>query len=345
MNYRHILICSFFTVLIISGCSNQMKKDKAEKKIPVKVYHVQQESVPEVMQFSGNILPLKTIKFGFMVAGKIKDVYVKEGQYVYEGDLIATIDPVDYEFALQASEAQFIEAKKEFTRLKTLYEKASLTQSNYDKITALYNEAQADYNYKKKQLEDTRLYSPHEGWLAIEGVEPGEIVPQGMPLFAIVYTREVFAQTTIPGNEINAITLNMDLLVKVPAIKDTLFKGKISRIGSVADPYSRSFPVKATVHNHEFILKPGMIAFMNIPTGETMDIICIPAETIVLDSNGKTYVYLVIHGKNKVTKREIQSGNTIGDKVEILDGLNNGDIIVLEGKMKLYEGAPIEISE
>ncbi len=345
MNCRFILIFTFLAGLIFSACSNQKKKEENPEKIRVKVFDVKQEPVQEILQFSGNILPLKTIKFGFMVAGKIKNVYIEEGQYIYEGDPIATIDPIDYEFALQASEAQFMEAKKEFKRLKNLYEKGSLTQSNYDKITALYHEAQADYNYKKKQLEDTRLFSPHDGWIAIEGVEPGEVVPQGMPLFAIVYTKEVFAEAAIPENEISLISLNKEVFIKVPALNDSLFNAKISRIGPVADPYSRSFPIKATVQNPDFILKPGMIAFIYIPTGRTNDIINIPAEAVVISADGQTYIFLLNQEKNKVTKKTIQTQKAQGGGVNVISGLKQGDIIVTEGKTKLYEGAGISIEK
>ena len=343
MKYRFTLIYTFIAFLIISGCSNQQKPDNKSKEITVKTLKVKQESVPEILKFSGDILPFKTIEFGFMVAGKIENVYVKEGQYVNEGDLIATIDPTDYEFAVHAAEAKFVEAGNEFKRLTNLYNKGSLTESNYDKIKALYKEAQANVDYKKKQLKDTHLYAPHEGWLAVEGVEPGEIIPQGMPIFAIVYTKNIFIRSFIPENEIGSISMNMEVSVEVPALNKT-FKGKISRIGSVADVYSRAFPVKATIENPDFSLKPGMIAFMDVKTGEKTDIINIPAEAVLLSSDSRTYVYLLNKEGNKVTKRNIQTNKTHNKGVVVTSGLKDGDIVVTEGNTKLYEGAGVKLN-
>ena len=342
MNQRFILIYIFLAFLVISGCTNQQKPDNSMKKISVKTLMVKQESIPEVLQFSGDILPYKTIKFGFMVAGKIENVYIKEGQYVKEGELIATIDPTDYEFAVQAAEAKFMEAANEYTRLTNLYEKGSLTESNYDKIKSLYQEAQANVDYKKKQLKDTHLYAPHEGWVAVEGVEPGEIIPQGMPIFAIVYTKDIFIRSFIPENEIASITMNMDVTVKVPALQKE-YNGKISRIGSVADVYSRAFPVKATIQNPDFSIKPGMIAFLKVKTAVKNDIINIPAEAVLLSSDGRTYVFLLTKSGNKVTKRNIQINKTTDKGVNVLFGLNDGDVIVTEGNTKLYEGAIVKI--
>ncbi|MCD4789866.1 MAG: efflux RND transporter periplasmic adaptor subunit [Bacteroidales bacterium] len=343
MNYKYLLVLIFLAGLIFSSCSNKKKAGEKPEAIHVKVFDIKQETIPEILQFSGNILPLKTIKFGFMVAGKIKDVYIKEGQYIYKGDPIATIDPVDYEFAFQASEAQFLDAEKEFIRLTNLYNKGSLTQSDYDKISALYKEAKADYQYKKKQLEDTHLYSPHDGLIAVKGVEPGEVVPQGMPLFGIVYTKVVYAEAAIPENEINLISLNKNVFVNVPALNDSLFNAKISRIGPVADPYARSFPVKASIQNPDLILKPGMIAFLHVPTGRTGNIIKIPAEAVEMEANGQTYIYLLNQEKNTVTKKNIQTYKAHGNGVEVIDGLKEGDIIVVEGNEKLYNNAKIII--
>ena len=343
MNYCFRLITIFLALFIITGCSNQQKSDNTIKQIPVKTLQVNQILMPEVLQFSGDILPFKTIKFGFMVAGKIENVYVKEGQYITEGELIATIDPSDYEFAVQAAEAKYTEAENELQRLTNLYDKGSLTESNFDKIQALYKEAQANVDYKKKQLNDTHLYAPHDGWLAVEGVEPGEIIPQGMPIFAIVYTKNIFIRSFIPENEIAFISMNMNVSVKVPALNNAVFDGKISRIGSVADAYSRAFPVKATIENSDFSLKPGMIAFLNVETAKKNEVISIPAEAVLLSSDGRTYVYLLGKDGNKVTKRNIQTNKTHNTGVNVLLGLNDGDVIVTEGNTKLYEGAMVKV--
>ncbi len=326
---------------ILSGCTEKKKEKPDKNLIPVKVLEIKQEPQEKVLQFSGNILPFKTIKFGFMVAGKISEIHITEGQYVQKGDPIANIDPTDYNFALAASKAQYTDASKEYKRLKALYEKGSLTLSDYDKITALYHEAKADYDYKTKQVNDTRLFAPDDGWIAVEGVEAGEIVPQGMPLFGLVHTKIVFAETGIPEGEINQVKLGDPVKVRVPALNDKCFTGKVSRISPFADPYSRSFTIKASIDNNDFVLKPGMIAFVNLPTGEEISNIVIPSDAINIDGNGHTYVFTYDSGK--AHRVIIRTGRAIEDGVEIISGLKAGDSIITEGRIKLYEGAPVEI--
>ncbi len=328
-------------LVFLWGCPEKGSEKKDRKEISVRTKKIISEHVPEILHYSGNIMPYKTIKFGFMDAGKIKAVHVVEGQYVYEGDLIAELEATDYEYSLEAAKAQYEEALNEYKRLKSLYNKGSLTKSDYDKITALYKEAKADYEYKKKQLRDTKLYAPDDGWIAVEGVQPGEIIPQGMPVFGLVHTKKVFAETAIPENEINHIKLNMDVKVKIPALNDTVYNGLISRIGQVADPYARSFPVKATLDNNNFHLKPGMIASLLIPAEKTIEKITIPAKAVLIDANGQTHVFVV--KKNIVSKQKVITGKAIADNVEIMDGLKSGDVIVTEGTNKLYEGAQVKV--
>ncbi|MBU2650512.1 MAG: efflux RND transporter periplasmic adaptor subunit [Bacteroidetes bacterium] len=329
-------------LIIIAGCRDNSPKNNDPVPVTVKTKIVREKQTPEIYNYSGNILPFKTIKFGFMVAGKIQKVYIVEDQFVEAGDPVADIDPQDYIFALDAAKAQYIEAEKEYSRLKALHSEASLTDSDFDKITALYHEALANYEYKKKQVNDTKLFAPASGWIAVEGIEPGEIVPQGMPLFGLIVTKDVFAEASVPENEINKIRMNMEVIVKVPALNDSVFSGRINRIGKVADPYSRSFPVKALIQNNNYTLKPGMIANIQIPSGETSMLITIPGYSILSDASGHTYVYVIKDGR--AAQRYVRTGSVSENEVIIVDGIREGDELVIEGQNKLYEGASVKTS-
>lgn len=340
---KKIIITALITVVIAISfsCNKQKNSNKQPQPISVKVLKINISQLNNTLDYSGNILPYKTIKLGFMVAGKIEKVNVLNGQYVAKGQLIAALDPTDYQYAADAAGAQFSDAKKELGRLKNMYDKGSLTQSDYDKITSLYQEADANYSYKKRQLNETKLYAPHSGYIVTEGIEPGEVIPRGMPLFGIVYTDIVYAEASIPEQEISLIKENMEIEIYTPSLKIS-YPGIIEQIEAVADPLARAFPVKARVENPDKLLKPGMICYLKIPLAVKTDLIKIPSEAIITDANGHTYVYMV--GENeKVNKVKVNCGRATGSEVKILHGLNANDIIVIEGQQKLYQGASIKI--
>ncbi|MFC2106989.1 efflux RND transporter periplasmic adaptor subunit [Bacteroidota bacterium] len=340
---KKILATSLVAAIIgISfSCNDHKKSDMPTKAIGVKVLKIDPSQINRILKYSGNILPYKTIKLGFMVAGKIEKVDVQNGQYVKAGQKIASLDPTDYQYAVDAAAAQYNDAKKELARLKSMYDKGSLTQSDYDKITSLYKEAEANYSYKKRQLSETNLYAAHSGYIVTEGIEPGEVIPQGMPLFGIVYTDMVYAEASIPEQEINNIKVNMEIEIYTPSLQKS-YPGTIEQIEAVADPLARAFPVKAKVENPDKLLKPGMITYMKIPMAEIEDLIQIPSEAIITDANGHTYIYIV-QKNDMVNKAKITCGRAIGSNVEVLKGLAQNDIIVIEGQQKLYQGAIIKI--
>ena len=340
---KKILIFAL-SILLISGFLSSCKEHKKTKKntfINVRVLTTESVSTGKEIEYSGNILPYKTIKQGFMVSGKIQSVSAENGDYIEQGKIIATLDPTDYQFALDAALAQFDDAAKEYVRLKNMYEKGSLTPSDYDKVTAAAEEAEANYNFKKSQLNDTKLYAAHSGYVVTEGVQPGEVISQGMPLFEIVYTDTVYAEASIPEQEINFFFENMIVELYAPALNKYYF-GTIEQIEAVADKASRSFPVKAKVVNVDNLLKPGMIAFMNVEFRELETVISIPAESVVTDANGHKYVFTV-KNDTVINKQRVRSGIAIDSNVQILNGLESGDIIVIEGQTKLYRGAKVKI--
>ena len=327
-------------VFCFSFC-NQNKSNKIQQPISVKVLKIDPAQINSTLKYSGNILPYKTIKLGFMVAGKIEKVDVQNGQYVSEGQLIASLDPTDYQYAVDAARAQYNDAKKEKARLKSMYDKGSLTQSDYDKITSLYQEAQANYAYNERQLSETRLFAPHSGFIVTEGIEPGEVIPQGMPLFGIVYTDIVYAEASIPEQEINSIHEGMEIEIYTPSIQKS-HAAIVEQIEAVADPLARAFPVKARVDNPDKLLKPGMISFLKIPLDGTEELFQIPSEAIITDANGHTYVYKM-EGSSKVNKVRVRCGRAVGSAVIIQYGISASDRIVIEGQHKLYQGATVKI--
>jgi|TARA_B100001971_G_C18243186_1_gene572319 RND family efflux transporter MFP subunit len=342
---KNLLIFTLSILLsigVLSSCKEHKNTKKNPLSISVKVIAVKSMLMNKVVEYSGNILPYKTIKQGFMVSGKVQSVFVENGDYIEQGKIIAALDPTDYQFAVDAALAQFDEAAKEYVRLKSMYDKGSLTQSDYDKVTADVEEAEANYGYKKRQLSETKLYAAHSGYVVDEGVQPGEVISQGMPLFGIVYTDTVYAEAAVPEQEINFFFENMIVELYAPALNEYYF-GIIEQIEAVADKAARSFPVKAKVANVDNLLKPGMISFMNVELRELEGVISIPAEAVVTDANGHKYVFTVTND-TAINKQRVSCGIAMDSNVKILKGLDPGDIIVVEGQTKLYRGAKVKIT-
>jgi RND family efflux transporter MFP subunit len=335
-----MLFCLAFMII---GCAGKSNKPSHKTPIPVGIYKVSKNVSDQVLTYSGTIEPYKSVNFGFMVSGKIIQVFVEEGTFVKRGQIIAQLDSSDYLFAVEAAEAQYQRASKEYDRLKKLYDKNSLTQSDYDKISALYKEARADYQYKMKQLDETRLYAPDHGWISFDNIHAGEIVKQGIPIFQLVQTDKVFARFMVPENEISNIQDEKTVKVTIPSVSDREVEAVIKRIAPGAESFSRAFEVKALFENEGFVFKPGMMVHVGVPSGQKESQLGIPAMAINKSANGENYVYVI---KNNIAgKRIIKTGSVAGKQVIITSGLKAGESVVTNGCSKLYEGASVSVNE
>lgn len=334
------MACMF---LLASSCQHESKKTQQKKPIPVSVVNISEASENKSIPFSGTIEALKTIDLGFMVSGKIQNIFVNEGDYVNKDQLIAELEPTDYQYALDAAQAQYERASSEYKRLEELYKKNSLTQSDFDKIKSDLKKATADYNYKKKQLNDTRLHAPIAGWISFDNTQAGEIVKQGIPIFQIIYTKEVYVKFMVPENELAIVESGDIIHLSIPAINLHDHAASIKHISPAANSYSRSFEVKAQLDNSDGHLKAGMIAHVEVASGDMQKFILIPARAVKYSANGEQYVYVI--KDDKASKRNISTGGVSRTQIIVLEGLQPGESVVLSGIEKLYEGARVILTD
>lgn len=292
---------------------------------------------------SGSIHPLKTVKFGFMVAGKIKAVNVRVGDFVEKNQIIAMLDPTDYKNGLQIAEARYIEISSEYKRLTRLHKKGSITPNAYDKIVAGRSQAEANYRIYKKKVSDTILKSPVSGFISRKVVEAGEIVDQGDPCFTVVKTSTVEARMAVPESEIALVKKGQKADVTVPAIGKKIFEGVVTQIVPVADPLTRTFNVKIMVSNPEDIIRAGMIALARIDVEKKIKILTIPGEAVVRSPDNLLYVFTV-DAKSTVSKKRITRSSVSGQEIVIDSGLTKDDLVVTAGKEQLTDGMSVIIN-
>lgn len=155
------------------------------------------------ISLSGNIEGFKTVRLGFLVAGKIDQIAFNEGDKVPKGHMIASLDPSSYNIAKEMADIQVNQVQDEYNRLKIMHDNNSLSESDFSKITFGLQQAKAQQKLHTKNLADTRLYSPIEGILLKKLAETGEITGVGLPLFVISDIRKIKVSAFIPENELH----------------------------------------------------------------------------------------------------------------------------------------------
>lgn len=328
---------------LLTACNKEAPQQVVEKTtIPVTTEKVVSSTFNSGISVSGNIDANKTLRLGFMVAGKINYIAVNEGQTVKQGSLIASLDPVNYNIAKEMADLQVAQTDEEYNRLKIMYDRNSLSESDFAKIDFGLKQAKVQQKLHNENLSNTKLYAPISGVLLKRLAEPGEIVATGTPILVLSDISKVKVNAYIPEYQLNAIKIGQMGEVRIAAI-DQKFLGKVIEVGAVADATTRAFTVKLEVNNPNLNIRPGMIAEVNFSDIEQKNILAIPATAILRTPDGQPYVYVAEN--QKAFKRNVSVGAVYAGKIEILSGLAVGDDLVIGGQQKLTNGSDILISQ
>jgi RND family efflux transporter MFP subunit len=339
----------FYLFLLVIFCFQGCKSKKSdhetsELSTAVITEKTARTVVKDVISLSGNIEGYKTIKIGFIVAGRINYMAIDEGQFVSKGQLVASLDPSSYSIAKELADIQVKQVEDEYERLKLMFDNKSLSESDFVKITTGLQQAKAQQKLHEKNLAETKLYSPINGVLLKKLAEVGEITGVGMPVLIVSEVKKVKINAFVPESELNKIKIGQRASVKVNPL-DTIYEGRIIEVGSAADPSSRSFPVKVELENPGLLMRPGMIAEVSTESDLKLEILTIPADAILHDYNNQSYVFVVDTAKNLAFRRNVSPGKIYNDRIEIASGLNDGEVIVTGGQHKLIDGSLINISK
>jgi membrane fusion protein (multidrug efflux system) len=328
--------------------------------VRVEVMEVKRERIPDALTFTGELQPEQRATITANVSGLLERMQVQEGDYVEEGAVLAQIEQDDYLLALQAAEATMAEAaaslelaKKDHERFSQLIEKGVIAQQQYDQVKANYQLAKARYQsaqaalkHAQKQLADTVIKAPFEGFITARLKDEGERIRGGLPgAEASVLQMEnislVRAIGYLPEREINAVTIGMDADVKVDALPDKSFTGKVSVVNPRIDPVTRTFMVKVEIPNEDFVLKGNMFARVTIVKGYR-EAFTIPREAVLREEGVWVYHCFVVE-EGKAKRRIIKPVFTPFAYAEIQEGLAEGEQVIIKGQNLLQGGETLEI--
>lgn len=327
------------TSLLLLSCGGKKSTEATTTNlVPVITENVKSQEQTKDIKLSGNVEGNSTIRLGFLVAGRINHINVHEGQEVKQGQLIASLDPTSYEIAKELADIQVSQVADEHQRLKLMYDRKSVSESDFNKVDLSLQGAKAQQRLQAKNLADTRLTSPISGILIKRLAEPGEIVSSGMPILVVSDISKINVMAYIPESQLGLVRIGQEAEVEIAALGEN-FKGKVLEVSGMADPTTRAFTIKVEVDNPKNLIRPGMIADVKLASTQAENIISIPVASVLRTPEGQSYIY-VVEG-DQAFQRNISLGALVGDKIEVVTGLTDGETIVVGGQHKLTNGTKV----
>ncbi len=333
---------------------------------PVHIVTVSKSNLKVHLKAIGTVNPLNTVTVRPRVGGPIVSVKFSEGQLVKAGEVLAEIDPAQYqvklhqaEGSLQETRAQLKNAEDDLALYERLLTSNSIAKQQYDKQKALVDQLQGTLKNHSAQLEDarlqlsyTRITAPIAGRTGLRKVDVGNLVNanDATGLVTITQTKPISVVFTIPENQLMAVrqanslaTTNKQAL-SVEAWdrseQNLLATGKLTTLDNQIDTATGTLRLKAEFDNSDDGLFPNQFINARLHLQTLDGAVTIPADAVQYGTKG-TYVYVIDDGKAKM--RQIKLGALEADRIAVLDGLKEGEQVVLEGIDRLWEGKDVKV--
>ncbi len=341
-----IIITLLLIVLIFLTLKRNKEEIAAEaalaerdvQKIPVRIKVLQKESRQPSLNVNGIFQAGNEVKLAALVQGKILRIYKKEGARVQKGDLILKIDDQILQNELKIAEANFAQAKKDLTRFNELANQNAVTPQQLEQAELKHTQADAQVKTLKQRIADTRVTAPISGIVNTIFTEQGSVVTPGMPLAEIIEVKSLKMVVHLTESEVLQVHEGMTVHVTIDAMPGVTISGILDRISDKADR-TLKYEATITVDNAEASIKAGMFGMARFQK-PPINAIYIEKDVIVGDLSEPS-VYII--NDTHAVVRQIKTGISIDDMIEVKSGLKEGDRLIIEGMNMLKEGDEVKI--
>lgn len=365
-----ILILTLIMPYLMTGCG----KDEHQKTVtPVRVEKVTIQSENASIRYTATVNPYSQVNLDFKVDGYVLEILqvegadgrmrdIQEGDNVTKGLPLALVDPTEYLAKVVEAKSQLTEARatqqkdtEAYNRAQILYAEKSMIAPEYDRAVKNYKvsnaqvkAAEANLIEADQNLSYCTLRPPSNGVLLKRNIEVGTLVRPGSEGFVLADVTSVKVLFSVPDIVLGDVRLGQVMEVTTESVKDTLFLGRITGIAPAANTRSRVFNVEITIQNPENLLKPGMIASLNVFKGDTADaVFLLPLASIVRSVNSQDgYAVFTVEesdGKTRTFRKDVKLGSVYGNKIAIIEGLHEGEQVITIGAQQVRSGEEVSI--
>ena len=348
IKYSNLLIVVGIMMLATacnSGKENdaQIKQTETKQAMAVRTMITKTEVVNRNINYTASLIPFNEIYLAPAAPGKIAKINVEIGDRVTKGKLVATMDRSN----LESARINIANLETNFKRLEELKKTNTVAQQQYDEVKTAYEAAKVSYQFL---LDNTELKAPFNGVISGKYFEDGENF-SGAPntragksaIVTIVKINKLKALVGISASYFPQIKKGMKAIINSDIYPNETFTGEIYNIYPTIDNATKTFTVEVKINNPDLKLRPGMFSKIQLNLGEGKGIL-VPTIAL-LKQTGTNDMYLFLNKNNVSVKQHVLTGRLFDDKTEILEGINDGDEIIVKGQNKLKNKTAIIVEK
>lgn len=343
-----IIILGAIAIIAVVLTNNKKENEAktaivAEKNasVSVKVETVKTEEVSLDFSANGNFEPLQELSFSAEKPGRVVRVLVDEGDHVRVGQTLAIVRSEQISSDLQTAQASYQNALSDYSRFENAFKTGGVTKQQLDQAKLNLVTSKSRLQQAKVNIGDTNIKATINGIVNKKYIEPGSVLGAATQMFDIVNVSKLKLKVTVNENQVAGLKLGNIVNVKASVYPDKEFLGKISFIAPKAD--SRlNFPVEIEIANNSSNdLKAGMYGTALFASNQQKQSLMIVPRNAFIGSVSSNQIFVVENGIAKL--KTVTAGRILGEKVEILNGLSEGEIVIVTGQINLQEGTKVDI--
>jgi membrane fusion protein (multidrug efflux system) len=308
----------------------------------VLAYKVTSAPFSETLRLIGNARSNESVILTAQVTDKVTDIHFIEGSVVKKGDPLLSLEQNAEQSALTAAKTQLRDAKREYERVQKLAKNGITSKTMLDNASSAYAAAQSQLTARQTALQNRTIKAPFAGILGKRDISIGTLLNPNDTITTIDDISIIKVDMDISERYIPFITVKQPFTVTTEAYGNKQFQGVIELVENRIDPVARTFRVRGAITNTEGELRPGMLLVANITTAKE-NIMTIPEAALIPIAKQK-YVF-VINPTSHAERRLIKTARRFKDRVEVVEGLTENDIIVTEGQLKLTDGQAVNYAQ
>ncbi len=322
-----------------SGASN----GQTVQPVNVRIEIVKPQQMADYIEVAGTVKAFEDANMSPEEGGVVKTWITTKGQRVKKGDLVVVLKDEMLKAGWDAARAQYKMAELNVNMQQKVYEEKGISDLQFKNFQYTRDAAKANADLMKARWEHTQLRSPINGVVDNTIPNVGDFAPPGMPIARIVNMSVVKIQAEVPEMYSGSVPMGIPAIITFDALPGDTMRAKVTFVGSTVSAMNRTLAIEIVTPNHLPRLKPEMVAKVRL-VRETRANAVLVSENLVQLVDRDRYVVYVENG-GKADERRLKLGGRQGIKLEVLEGLNVGDHLIVSGEQKLINGSPVIVTD
>lgn len=337
---RKLHVGLFFVLMTLMMVSCNKKQENTEvkntvEKPKIKVEQVESQDVEQLYEYTAIVQAEAVNNIAPTIAGRIEKIFVEVGDRVKQGQKLVQMDASN----LTQTKTQLDNLEINFKRIDELYKVGGVSKAEWDAQKTQLEVTRTSY---QNLLTNTQLLSPLTGVVTMRNYDSGDIYA-GNPVLQIQQISPVKMNINVSENQFTKVKAGMSAKVKLEVFEGEEFNGKVTLVYPTIDAHTHTFPVEVSLPNTNGKVRPGMYARVTMNYGTVKHVVVPDNAIIKQQGSGDRFVYIYKDGK--VTYKKVELGRRMGDKYELISGVEDGDMVVVVGYTKLKDGMEVEVIE